>query len=171
MRSMDTKYDYIVKMLLDNWIIAVIVIVAIILIAIPQVRDGLKTLISLFKRKKELVSEYADEKITFEVKLRSQDFDVVKIHATTHSLGVRAEREWLDKYYPDYKNNMQSLQHITTKDGRNLTFDIMTIRKGNKRKDIYFDITDFYKGAHVPFTGKINEYAEQKIKDIYGKEV
>ena len=26
MRSMDTKYDYIVKMLLDNWIIAVIVL-------------------------------------------------------------------------------------------------------------------------------------------------
>lgn len=168
---MDTKYDYIIKLLLDNWLIAIIVIVAIILMAIPQVRDGLKTLVSLFNRKKEFVSEYADEKITFEVKLRSQDFDIVKIHATTHNLGVRAEREWLARYYPDYKNNMQSLRHITTKDGRNLTFDIMPICKGNKRKDIYFDITDFYNGAHVSFTGKIYEYAEQKIKDIYGKEV
>lgn len=171
MRSMETKYDYIVKMLLDNWIIAIIVIVAIILMAIPQVRDGLKTLISFFKRKKEFVSEYADEKITFEVKLRSQDFDVVKIHATTHSLGVRAEKEWLAKFYPDYKNYMQSLRHITTNDGKNLTFDILPIRKGNKKKEIYFDITDFYNGAHVSFTGKTYEYAEQKIKDIYDMEV
>ncbi len=166
---METKYDYIVKMLLDNWIVAIIVIVAIILITIPQVRDGLKTLISFFKRKKEFVTEYADETITFEVMLRSQDFDVVKIHATTHSLGVRAEREWLTKFYSGYKNNMQSLQHFTTKDGRKLTFDILPIQKGNKKKDIYFDITDFYKGAHVPFTGKKYEYAEQKIIDIYDK--
>ena len=56
MKSMETKYDYIEKMLLDNWIIAIIVIVAIILMAIPQVRDGLKTLISFFKRKKNLLA-------------------------------------------------------------------------------------------------------------------
>lgn len=168
---MDTKYDYVVNLLMDNWIVAIIVIVATVIMAIPQVKDGVKTLTSLFHRKKEFVSEYADEKITSDVKLRSQDFDVVKIHATTHSLGVRAEREWLAKFYPDYKNNMQSLRHITTKDGRNLTFDILPIHKGNKKKDIYFDITDFYNGAHVPFTGKIYEYAEQIIKDVYDKEV
>jgi len=166
---METKYDYIVNLLLNNWIVAIIVIITVVLIAIPQVRDGIKTIYSLFKRKKEFVSEYADEKITFEVKLRSQDFDVVKIKATTHSLGVRAEREWLNKYYPDYENNTQLLDHITLDDGKTLTFDILPIHKGNKKKDIYFDITDFFSGAHVELTGSTHKYAQQKIRDIYNK--
>lgn len=89
---METRYNYLVNVLLNNWIIAIIVIVAIVLMAIPQVRDGIKVLTSFINRKKEFVSEYSDEKITFDVKLRSQDFDVVKIHATTHTLGVRAEK-------------------------------------------------------------------------------
>ena len=166
---METKYDFIVNLLLNNWIVAIIFLVAVVLIAIPQVRDGINTLLSLFKEKKEYVSEYADEKITFEVKLRSQDFDVVKIKATTHSLGVRAEREWLNKYYPGYENNMQLLDHITLDDGKTLTFDILPIHKGNKEKDIYFDITDFYSGAHVELTGSTHKYAQQKIRDIYNK--
>ena len=163
---METKYDYIVNLLLNNWIIAIFVIIAILIMALPQLRDGLKILWP-FSRKKEFVSEYADEKITFEVKLRSQDFDIVKIHATTHSLGVRAEREWLNKEYPGYTNNMQFLRHIETNDGKELTFDILPIQKGNKKKDIYFDITDFFDGAHVEFTGNTHNYAEQKIKEIY----
>ena len=167
---METKYDSLVNLLLNNWFVALIVLVAVVLIAIPKVRDGIKTLFSLFKGKKGFVSEYADEKITFDVKLRSQDFDIVKIHATTHSLGVRAEREWLNKNYPEYTNNMQSLRHVKTDDGKELTFDILHIQKGNKKKDIYFDITDFFDGAHVSFTGDVHEYAEQKIRDIYSKE-
>jgi len=163
---METKYDYIVNLLLNNWIIAIFVIIAILIMALPQLRDGLKILWP-FSRKKEFVSEYADEKITFEVKLRSQDFDIVKIHATTHSLGVRAEREWLNKEYSGYTNNMQFLRHIKTNDGKELTFDILPIQKENKKKDIYFDITDFFDGAHVEFTGNTHNYAEQKIKEIY----
>lgn len=163
---METKYDYIVNLLLNNWIIAIFVIIAILIMALPQLRDGLKILWP-FSRKKEFVSEYADEKITFEVKLRSQDCDIVKIHATTHSLGVRAEREWLNKEYSGYTNNMQFLRHIKTNDGKELTFDILSIQKGNKKKDIYFDITDFFDGAHVEFTGNTHNYAEQKIKEIY----
>ena len=164
---METKYDKLISLLLDNWAIAVFVLISVILIAIPQVRDGIKMIFSLFKRKKEFVSEYADEKITFDVKLRSQDFDVVKIHATTHTLGVLAEREWLNNFYPGYEYNMQLLDHITTDDGKTLTFDILSIHKGDKNKDIYFDITDFYSGAHVEFTGSTHKYAEQRIRDLY----
>ena len=166
---METTYDKLINFLLNNWVIAVLVLISVILIAIPQVRDGIKMLFSLFKHKKEFVSEYADEKITFDVKLRSQDFDVVKIHATTHTLGVRAEREWLNKFYPGYENNMQLLDHITTDDGKTLTFDILPIYKGDKKKDIYFDITDFYSGAHVELTGSSHNYAKRKIRDIYNQ--
>lgn len=166
---METKYDYLVDFLLSNWGISVIVLIAVVIMAIPQLRDGIKCVFSLFKCKKEFVSEYADEKITFEVKLRSQDFDIVKIHATTHTLGVRAEKEWLKNYYPEYENNMQLLDHITTEDGNMLTFDILPIHKDNKEKDIYFDITDFYSGAHVELTGNKHMYAKQKIREIYSK--
>ena len=166
---METKYDNIVNCLLNNLIVAILVLIVIVVMAIPQFRDGIKTLFSLFKSKKEFVIEYADEKITFEVKLRSQDFDVVKIHATTHTLGVRAEKEWLNKFYSGYENNMQLLDHITTDDGKTSTFDILPIHKGDKKKYIFFDITDFYSGAHVELTGCTHNYAKQKIRDIYNK--
>lgn len=48
---------------------------------------------------------------------------------------------------------MQLLDQITTGDGKILTFDILPIYKGDKKKDIYFDITDFYSGAQVELTG------------------
>ena len=58
------------------------------------------------------------------------------------------------------------LTHIKTKQG-NKTFDILPIKKGNIKKDIYFDITNFYNGASVPNYKKASEYAEEKINDIY----
>lgn len=41
---METKYDYIVNLLLNNWIIAIVVIIAVLIIKLPQLRDGLKML-------------------------------------------------------------------------------------------------------------------------------
>lgn len=166
---METKYDIIINFLLNHWLIAVIVVIAVIIMALPQIRDGLKMLFRGSKQNKEFKSEYADETITFDVKLRSQDFDVVKIHATTHDLGVRAEKEWLNKFYPDYENYFQMLKHFATKDGKTLDFDVLTIRSGEKAKEIYFDITDFYEGAHVSFTNDISKYAEHKIIELYDK--
>lgn len=166
---METKYDIIINYLLNHWFIAVIVVIAVIIMALPQIRDGVKMLLRGSKQNKEFKSEYADETITFDVKLRSQDFDVVKIHATTHDLGVRAEKEWLNKFYPDYENYFQMLKHFATKDGKTLDFDVLTIRSGEKAKEIYFDITDFYEGAHVSFTNDISKYAEHKIIELYDK--
>ena len=166
---METKYDIIINFLLNHWLIAVIVVIAVIIMALPQIRDGLMMLFRGSKQNKEFKSEYADETITFDVKLRSQDFDVVKIHATTHDLGVRAEKEWLNKFYPDYENYFQMLKHFATKDGKTLDFDVLTIRSGEKAKEIYFDITDFYEGAHVSFTNDISKYAEHKIIELYDK--
>ena len=110
-----TTYDKIVQWALNNPIISIIVVICTILIAIPQVRDGIVLIIRLFwpkNNKKEFVIEYADEIITFEEKLISQNFDIIKINATTHVLGVRAEREWLNKKYPGYENNMQILHFL-----------------------------------------------------------
>lgn len=164
-----TTYDKIVQWALNNPIISIIVVICTILIAIPQVRDGIVLIIRLFwpkNNQKEFVIEYADEIITFKEKLISQNFDIIKINATTHVLGVRAEREWLNKKYPGYENNMQILTHIETKQGTR-TFDILPIRKGNIKKDIYFDITDFFDGASVSNHKNVSEYVGAKINQIY----
>ena len=164
-----TTYDKIVQWALNNPIISIIVIICTILIAIPQVREGVVFIIRMLWHRnnlKEFVIEYADEIITFEEKLISQNFDIIKINATTHMLGVRAEREWLNKKYPGYENNMQVLTHIETKQGRR-TFDILPISKGNIKKDIYFDITDFFDGASVPYHKNTGEYAVAKINQLY----
>lgn len=167
---METRYDKIVNFLLDYWFVAAIVIFAMIIMALPQLRDGLKMIFSFFKkRKKEFTCVYEGEMISFDVKLKSHDFDIVKIHATTHSLGLHAEKEWLKRYYPGFKNNMQILEQVAKDDGEIITFDIFPIHCGKMKKDIYFDITDFFNGAHAEFTGNIHEYAQRKIRDIYKK--
>ena len=100
MMEQTTTYDKIVQWALNNPIISIIVIICTILIAIPQVREGVVFIIRMLwhrNNQKEFVIEYADEIITFEEKLISQNFDIIKINATTHMLGVRAEREWLNK--------------------------------------------------------------------------
>lgn len=169
---LDNIYNLIVDSILNHWLIALIVLISTVIIAIPQLRDGLKTILKLFKRKeKEFKIEYPDETITFDEKINSRYFDVVKIHATTHMYGVAAENKWLKKKYPKYKKNMQSLYHLPLDNGNELYFDIIDISKNTKGKTYYktiwFDITDFFYGAIVPFKGESNKYAIDKIKELY----
>lgn len=171
---METKYDYIVNLLLDNWIVVIIVIAAIIIGALPSIKDGLKMIFMSFnsaeKNDNNFIIEYADEKIVCEILSRSYDFDVVKIHATTHRLGIQAERRWINRFYSNYTYNVQMLKKIQTGSGE-IIFDIISITNGTIKKDIYFDITDFFNGASVPFSGNVSKYAEQKIKDIYNNNI
>lgn len=164
-----TLYDKIILWALNHPVISTIALISTIIMAVPQIRDGIICIYKMFfpeHNDKKFIIEYADEKITVEELLSSQDFDIVKIHATTHSLGVYAERKWLKRKYPDYENCLQMLTHIDTKQGKK-TFDILPIIKGNIKKDIYFDITDFYKGASVPNYKSASEYAEEKINEFY----
>lgn len=142
-----TKYDTIINFFLDNWIIATIVVAAVVIGFIPSLRDGIKQIYDLIKeafKKEEFVIKYKDETITFEIMLRSQHFDIVKIHAITHVLGVHSEREWINKYYPDYSWGMQKLRNITLDGNKSIPFDIICISKGNNHKEIYFDLSDFF---------------------------
>ena len=61
---------------------------------------------------------------------------------------------------------MQVLNHVQTNEGVK-TFDILPIEIGNMKKNIYFDITSFYKGASVAVFKNLGDYAEEKIKDLY----
>lgn len=167
-----TKYDTIINFFLDNWIIATIVVAAVVVIGfIPSLRDGIKQIYDLIKeafKKEEFVIKYKDETITFEIMLRSQHFDIVKIHAITHVLGVHSEREWINKYYPDYSWGMQKLRNITLDGNKSIPFDIICISKGNNHKEIYFDLSDFFNESGCT-SSDINKFAEGKIKEIYNR--
>lgn len=54
-----------------------------------------------------MILKYTDETITFDEILISRDFDIIRINATTHLLGVLSERKWLKHKYPKYVNNVQ----------------------------------------------------------------
>ena len=166
-----TKYDTIINFFLDNWIIATIVVAAVVIGFIPSLRDGIKQIYDLIKeafKKEEFVIKYKDEAITFEIMLRSQHFDIVKIHAITHVLGVHSEREWINKYYPDYSWGMQKLRNITLDGNKSIPFDIICISKGNNHKEIYFDLSDFFNESGCT-SSDINKFAEGKIKEIYNR--
>lgn len=166
-----TKYDTIINFFLDNWIIATIVVAAVVIGFIPSLRDGIKQIYDLIKeafKKEEFIIKYKDETITFEIMLRSQHFDIVKIHAITHVLGVHSEREWINKYYPDYSWGMQKLRNITLDGNKSIPFDIICISKGNNHKEIYFDLSDFFNESGCT-SSDINKFAEGKIKEIYNR--
>lgn len=166
-----TKYDTIINFFLDNWIIATIVVAAVVIGFIPSLRDGIKQIYDLIKeafKKEEFVIKYKDETITFEIMLRSQHFDIVKIHAITHVLGVHSKREWINKYYPDYSWGMQKLRNITLDGNKSIPFDIICISKGNNHKEIYFDLSDFFNESGCT-SSDINKFAEGKIKEIYNR--
>lgn len=166
-----TKYDTIINFFLDNWIIATIVVAAVVIGFIPSLRDGIKQIYDLIKeafKKEEFVIKYKDETITFEIMLRSQHFDIVKIHTITHVLGVHSEREWINKYYPDYSWGMQKLRNITLDGNKSIPFDIICISKGNNHKEIYFDLSDFFNESGCT-SSDINKFAEGKIKEIYNR--
>lgn len=132
-----TKYDTIINFFLDNWIIATIVVAAVVIGFIPSLRDGIKQIYDLIKeafKKEEFVIKYKDETITFEIMLRSQHFDIVKIHAITHVLGVHSEREWINKYYPDYSWGMQKLRNITLDGNKSIPFDIICSKRNKQQR-------------------------------------
>lgn len=59
--------------------------------------------------------------------------------ATDSSEGVMTEYVVLQKRYPGWKREMQTLR---VKDGR--TYDVYIISKDGKTKEVWFDITSFF---------------------------
>lgn len=66
--------------------------------------------------------------------------NAIVITEKTEMLGIRAEYNWLEKAYPDYKSKGQSLNYYKKK-----PFDIIHIITSNGlEKDVYFDISNFF---------------------------
>ena len=166
-----TKYDKITNFLLDYWVVAIIVLLAVVIGFIPSLRDGVvqisKVFKSLFIKKNIFKVKYPNETVTLELKTRSTLFDIVKVNATTHHIGVSCEYKWLKKYYPNYKTRMQSLESIEVDEKHSLWFDkIELVNKSGQPKSIYFDISAFFnEGGHT--STNLDQFAKAKIKEIY----
>ncbi len=172
---METKYDIIVNFFLNNWYFAVIVFICVVLIAIPQVRDGIKVLCDWIKGVRKKCSGKYDvyiyksngEKVIMTRILKSEKLDVISIDTTSHNIGIQSEYVWLKRYYPNFEYQMQYVDYIQTEQGKKI-FDVFPISHETKSKDIYFDITNFY---HEPIDCLMdkNEYIIHKIKSLYRK--
>jgi len=131
--------------------------------SLPQVRDGVVLICSwvstFFKKnsrsqkEEPIVLEVKGETVTFTELLRSMQFDLVKVNAHTHVLGVAAEYEWVKRRYPDsefLEQALTTLELIAGKskyEGDEIHFDVIKIRlPDGYKKEIYFDISSFFNG-------------------------
>ncbi len=169
-----TKYDQLVNLFLDNWVVSVIILIAVIVAFIPSLRDGVFHILKLFqlifkRRIKDFVIEHQGETITFEYKTKSSLFDIVKINATTHHLGVSAEYLWVNRYYPNSKTISQSLSKIEVDENHSLHFDtILLENEEGQEKRIYFDISDFFNDGGTT-SSNLDEFARTRIKELFVK--
>lgn len=171
---MKTKYDIIVDFLLNNWFVAAVVFICVILMAIPSVRDGLKTLYELLQNviwrwiKKDIYKyKKKGETVILTRILKSKKLDVVRIDTTSHDLGIQSEYAWLKKYYPKFEHTMQCLSMIETEQGEKV-FDHFPITKNNISKEIYFDISSFFEEP-LEILMDEDEYISHQIKKMYRK--
>lgn len=114
-----------------------------------------------------------EETATFTEKMTSLAFDVVKINAHTHSLGIAAEYAWIDHKYPKNEIIMQSLTTLDLVTGKGkykpeqIHFDVIKFRLPDGReKEIYFDISSFFNGVALSLLNP-GEFVAQKISGLY----
>lgn len=134
-------------------------------VVIHRRNDGLKTLGDRRPEDSPIVLRVGEETIHFTELHRSLAFDVVKVHAHTHLLGIRAEYEWLKRRYPGYDRVSQGVTTLDLlKGGQKYSrdqvhFDLLAIRLADGRdKEVYFDISDFYGGpaSHLDPQGLVS---------------
>ena len=168
---METKYDIISDFLLDNWVIAAIVIICAILGVIPQVREGALLLWNwgkrIFQKSDKYQIKFPKETVTAQRIFSCEHLDIIKIEAVSHAYGIRSEYAWKKKYYPAYDCPGQSLRFFQTEQGERV-FDVLHITNGQVKKDLYFDITIFYYGPIGEYGDK-DKYVVQKINELYKK--
>jgi hypothetical protein len=110
-----------------------------------------------------------EEIVTFRELLRSREHDVVKINAHSHTVGVAAEYRWLGEKYPGFQMIRQALTAFQMR-GREIHFDVITIRLGDKRqKEVYFDISSFFGGGGSTLIDP-QAFIARKMEEIYDRE-
>lgn len=178
-----SKYDQIIEWIKHYWITAVILLIIVSIMSVPQIRNGVVLICSwcktLFNRKRDsysdepIILEVQGEKVTFTEKFRSFQHDVVKVHAHTHVLGVAAEYKWIRRRYPNSKTIKQTLTTLDLLTGKKrykskqLRFDVIEIKLPNGlEKEIYFDISSFF-GEGPSSLLDPSAFIARKIEELY----
>lgn len=131
-----TKYERLVNWFQDNPISAVLLLLLVIVMAIPQVRDGALCIWRLSYRKKKessdepFVFKVREEAVTFDELVRSTSLDIVRVNAHTHVVGIMAEHAWIRKRYPGAEFRQQELRALRLDTGDRKAFDVITFQRG-----------------------------------------
>jgi hypothetical protein len=95
--------------------------------------------------------DFGSERVKMTELMRSVAYDVIKIEAHTHLLGVAAEYEWMRLMYPKSEKIKQSLVNLNAAGEREIFFDVLEIKlKNGKTKELYFDIASFFGEGRCP---------------------
>jgi ABC-type multidrug transport system fused ATPase/permease subunit len=153
---------------------------ALLAIYLHRSRDSFKAKEEALKREKErlyreIVLNVGEERITFQELHRSSEYDIIKVNANQHFLGVASEHFWIRERYPDAEMEMQSLTTLDRlkyseskeSEAKKIHFDIFDIIFPNgRKKKIYFDISSFFNGLTF---AKIdpNSKVAHKLNDLY----
>jgi hypothetical protein len=114
-----------------------------------------------------IVLTFGGESVTITVLLQTLAFDIVKVAAHTHTVGVGAEYSWLNRTYPGSDPLLQSLVEVDIKGKGKIHFDRIKIRLPNGlEKEVYFDISSFFgDGAAAQLDPR--DHAMKKITELY----
>jgi len=125
------------------------------------------------EREKPFEYKMGEETVTYTEKMTSLAFDVVKVNAHTHFLGVAAEYAWIDHKYPSSEKIMQRVTTLELVTGKGtyqsgqVHFDVIKFRLPDGReKEIYFDISSFFGGVASSLLNP-DEFVSQKIAGLY----
>jgi hypothetical protein len=162
-----TLYETITNFLLNNLFISIFVLLVVCISAIPPLRDGLIQIKDWIFKKKDFVVKRKDEVITFNYLEKTKLFDIVKVNASTHELGVNAEYQWIKKYYPQHRIVIQALKTIEI-ENKKLFYDVFKIEFNNKTKSIYFDISE-YLNENGSSLIDLDTFVVSKIKELHNK--
>lgn len=149
---------------------------------IPEIQSKLDSLISSFdKFSKKIKTPFTHEEngitVTYEELLRSEKFDIIKINAHDHFLGVSSEYAWLSHHYPGFELRRQLLTTLELMRGKSdsyhpdqIHFDKMSITLSNgKKKIVLFDISSFALSGLASSSMNPNEFLAKKLSEIYGE--
>jgi hypothetical protein len=124
---------------------------------------------------REIFLSVGEERVTFEELHRSSEYDIIKVNANQHYLGVASEHFWIRERYPDAEMETQSLTTLDRlkqseskeSEAENIYFDIFKIIfPDGRKKKIYFDISSYFNGMTF---AKIdpNSKVAHKLNDLY----
>lgn len=124
---------------------------------------------------REITLNVGEERVTFTELFRSTEYDIIKVNANKHFLGVASEHEWIHARYPEANMEMQSLTTLDRlklaeteeSEAAKVHFDVIDLLfPDGRRKKVYFDISSFFNGMTYATIDPESRVAN-KLNELY----